>query len=75
MEETKKVLQMTFTTAEGGTLRISVGKTREDLTEAEIKEVMDAIVSSGVFKTIKGTVVGKAQARFVTQQTQKLDVA
>lgn len=75
MKDAKKVLQMNFATQEGGTLRISVGETRENLTEAEVKAVMDTVVSSGVFKTGKGEVVGKAGAQFLTQQIQKLDIA
>ncbi|HHX60517.1 MAG TPA: DUF2922 domain-containing protein [Epulopiscium sp.] len=74
MEEPKKVLQMTFVTQEGGSLRISVGQTKETLTAEEVKAVMDTVVSSGVFKTGKGAVVGKAAARFLTQQIQKLDI-
>ncbi len=74
MEESKKVLQMTFATQEGGTLRISVGETREDLTEAEVKAVMDTVVSSNVFETSKGVVVGKARAYLVTQESEELDV-
>lgn len=75
MEESKKVLQMIFATAEGGTFRISVGNTKAGLTAGQVKAAMDAVVSSGVFTTTKGPVIGKAQARFLTQEIEKLDIA
>ena len=74
MNETTKVLHMTFATAEGGTFKISLGNTRDDLTPAEVKRAMDDIVDSNVFETSKGAVVGKARAYLVTQESEELDV-
>lgn len=74
MNETTKVLHMTFATAEGGTFKISLSNTRDDLTPEEIKNAMNEIVDSNVFETSKGAVVRKAKAYFVTQETEELDV-
>jgi len=75
MEDTKKVLQMTFATREGGSLRISVDNTLDDLTVDQIKNTMDTIVESNVFYTKSGEVIDKAKARYVTQQIEEIDLA
>lgn len=75
MDESVKVLQMIFATAEGGTFRISVGNTRDDLEDKDVKDVMDTIAKSKAFKTGKGEVTNKVEARYVTQQIQKVEIA
>lgn len=75
MADTKKVLQMTFATREGGSLRISVDNTLDDLTVEQIKTSMDTIVASKVFHTKSGEVIDKTKARYVTQQVEELDIA
>lgn len=74
MGETKKVLQMTFATADGGTFRISVGNTLDELTGAEINAAMDQIVAANIFMTKTGEVTGKATARYVTQDIEKIEI-
>lgn len=74
MKETTKVLHMTFATAQGGTFKISLANTRDDLTSEEVKEAMNDIVDLDVFETSKGEVVRKAKAYFVTQEVEELDV-
>lgn len=75
MDEPVKVLQMIFATAEGGTFRISVANTKDNLEDKDIKAVMDTIASSKAFKTGKGEVTNKVEARYVTQQIQKVEIA
>lgn len=75
MDETKKVLQMTFATAEGGRMNISLSNTKDNLTAGQVKEVMDTIVTSQAFETRKGSVNEKVRARFVTQTIEDLDIA
>lgn len=75
MEDIKKVLHMTFATKEGGTFKISVSNTLDDLSSEQVKEAMDAIVDASVFTTNKGEVVRKAKAYFVTQEVEELDIA
>ena len=74
MNETTKVLHMTFATVEGGTFKISLSNTRDDLTSAEVKTAMNNIVDSNVFETSKGVVVEKVRAYLVTQESEELDV-
>lgn len=74
MNEISKVLHMAFTTAEGGTFKIALKDTREDLTPVDIKQVMNTIVDAGVFETSKGEVVRKANAYYLTQEVEKLDI-
>ena len=74
MTDTSKVLQMIFATQDGGNFRITVGNTLDDLSQTEINEAMDTIVSSKAFKTNKGEVVSKTTARYVTQEIQELEM-
>lgn len=74
MEEAKKVLQMTFATTGGGTIRISVGDTADDLTPTKINEAMDAIVAANVFEAKTGEIMGKAKARYVTQEIENVEM-
>lgn len=75
MTDKKKVLQMNFATADGGSLRISVNNTRDNVTVEEIKTAMDTVVSSNIFLTSSGEVVQKTRARYVTQEIENLDIA
>ena len=65
---------MTFATKEGGTFKISVGNTLDDLTPTAISEAMDIIVGANVFTTKTGEIVGKAKARYVTQNIADLEI-
>lgn len=74
MENSKKVLQLIFTTAGGATLRISVGNTKDELTPEAIKAAMDVIVEANVFTTKTGEVISKAKARYVTQEIENIEM-
>ena len=74
MGESKKVLHMTFATEEGGTFKISLSNTLDDLTPANVKDAMEIIVDASVFATSKGDVVSKKQAYFVTQEVEELEI-
>ena len=74
MENPKKVLQLIFTTKEGGSLRLSVGNTRDELSPSDISQAMDEIVEANIFETSTGEVIGKAKARYVTQSTEDIDI-
>lgn len=51
---TKTVLQMNFTTNEGRNFSVRVADPREDLTAAEVQEVMELIQDLEFFTRIKG---------------------
>ena len=74
MGESEKVLYMTFATEEGGTFKIALSNTLDDLTPASIKAAMDKIVDAKVFATSKGEVTNKVKAYFVTQTVEDLKI-
>ncbi len=74
MEQAKKMLNMTFATAQGGTFKIALENTRDDLSPLEVKQAMDAIVEAGVFETSKGEVISKVKAYYVTQEVETLNI-
>ena len=74
MADITKVLYMTFATSEGGTFKIAVGNTRDDLDKDQIVEAMDTILMSKVFVTNKGEAIRKAKAYFVTEQIEDLEI-
>ena len=55
MEDPKKVLQMNFVTKDGGSFRISVGNTLDELTAGQVSAAMDIIVGANVYITKTGT--------------------
>ena len=74
MDKIKKVLHMTFATAQGGTFKISLANTKDELTAEEVTEAMDSIVEASAFETSKGEVVSKATAYYVTQEIEELSI-
>lgn len=75
MAENKKVLYMNFETIEGGTFKIALNNTLDELTAEDVKQAMDTIVDASVFKTIKGDVVKKVEAYYITQEVEELDIS
>jgi hypothetical protein len=49
-----KKLVMSFLTAQGGTSSMTIDAPRDDLTETDVREVMEAIITENVFTTSKG---------------------
>lgn len=74
MADISKVLYMTFATSEGGTFKIAVDNTRDDLDKDEVAQVMDNIIMTKVFATNKGQAIRKTKAYFVTEQVEELDI-
>ena len=74
MGQSEKVLHMTFATEEGGTFKIALSNTLDDLTSDQVKDAMNKIVDGGVFTTSKGDVVKRVKAYFVTQQVEELEM-
>lgn len=72
MEDPKKVLQMNFVTKDGGSFRISVGNTLDELTAGQVSAAMDIIVGANVFITKTGEIIGKSKARYVTQEIEDI---
>ncbi len=62
---TKKLL-MIFKTAGGKTFTMNVDEPKDELTEAEVRTVMDTIIADNIFNTSSGDVVEVKSAGIVT---------
>lgn len=66
-----KKLVMIFKTAKGTTSTLTVDEPKDDLTETEIRAVMDTIVSKNVFSTNSGDLVDVKSAELTTTTTEE----
>ena len=73
MDITKRLV-MTFKTNSDKNISLSVDDPREDLTEAEIKAVMDLIVSKNIFSPDGATLVEAVEAKVVVTDTTEYDL-
>lgn len=72
--ETKKRLVMSFKNTLVRTVAISVDDPREDITEAEIKAVMDMIVEKNIFAPNGADIVTTIDAKVVVTDTTEYDL-
>ena len=72
--DTKKRLVMSFRNTLGRTVSISVDDPREDITEAEIKTVMDMIVEKNIFAPNGADIVAAVEAKVVVTDTTEFDL-
>lgn len=72
--DTKKRLVMSFRNTLGRTVSISVDDPREDITEAEIKTVMDMIVEKNIFAPNGADIVAAVEAKVVVTDTTEYDL-
>lgn len=68
METTKRLL-MTFADEYGKKVSLSIDDPREDLTEEEIKDVMDLVVSKNLFAPNGYDLVSAVEAKVVVTDT------
>ncbi len=73
MDESKKLV-MIFKNSVGKKVSISIEDPRDDLTEEEIKTVMDLIVAKNVFKKNNYAFVEAVEAQIVTTETTDYDL-
>lgn len=71
--EVKKLL-MSFKTHDDRKVSLTVDNPREDITEAEIKTVMDLIVEKNVFASNKADLVKALEAKIVVTDTTEFDL-
>lgn len=72
--ETKKKLLMSFKTEGDKTVSISVDAPRTDLTEAEIMDAMNLIVTNDIFAPAGDTLVSLVAAKIVETDTTSFDL-
>lgn len=73
MEQTKRLL-MTFKTTDDKKVSLSVDNPREDITESEIKDAMDLVVSKNIFAPNGADIVSAVEAKIVVTDTTAYDL-
>lgn len=61
-----KRLVMTFLTAQGTNTSLSLDEPKDGLTEAEVRTVMQSIITQNVFNTTKGDLAEIKSAEIIT---------
>ena len=73
MEQTKRLV-MTFKTTDDKKVSLSVDNPREDVTESEIKDAMDLVVSKNIFAPNGADIVSAVEAKVVVTDTTAYDL-
>ena len=73
MAQTKRHL-MTFKTTDDKKVSLSVDNPREDITESEIKDAMDLVVSKNIFAPNGADIVSAVEAKVVVTDTTAYDL-
>lgn len=74
MPELEVKLLMTFMTQFGRKVSLFVTDPREDVTEVEIKAVMDLIVEKNIFAPNGEDIVSAKEAKIVQTETKEFDL-
>lgn len=67
-----KKLVLVFKTAKGTASTMTIDKPKDDLTETEVRAVMDAIVAKNVFSTNSGDLVEVKSAEIITTTAEEI---
>lgn len=68
----KKKLVMSFLTVQGATSSLTVDAPKDDLTDAEVRAVMESIITKDIFKTSKGDLAEIKSAEIITTTEETL---
>lgn len=69
-----KTLQMVFLNQLGKNATINIPEVKDDVTEAEIKALMELIISKNIFDTTGGNLVALMEANLVSRDVQEITV-
>ena len=67
-----KVIRLTFTTAGGKTVVLSLADPKDQVSKAQAEDAMDVIIEKNLFVTASGPLVGKRDIRVVNTETDDL---
>lgn len=70
----EKSLQMVFKNAAGKNVTITVQNVKDDITQTQIKSLMDVITSKNIFTSQGGDIVSSASASIVTRGVETVAV-
>jgi hypothetical protein len=65
-------LVMSFLTAEGTTSSMTIDQPKEDLSEQEVRGVMEAIIAANIFNTSRGDLTEIKSAAIITTTEEVL---
>ncbi|ARD46898.1 hypothetical protein SporoP37_01090 [Sporosarcina sp. P37] len=68
----EKVLELTFLTADGKPVKLTVDEPREDLTTEQVESAMQQIIASNVFIVEESPLAAIKGARTLLRETQTL---
>ncbi|BCV25541.1 MAG TPA: DUF2922 domain-containing protein [Firmicutes bacterium] len=71
----EKTLSLVFKNAAGRTTTLSLAAPRDDLTDAEVAQVMQTIIQKNIFAGSGGELVAAATARLVSRDVSEFTVA
>ncbi|WP_139904804.1 DUF2922 domain-containing protein [Clostridium thermarum] len=67
-------VQMTFVNEVGDKVNLTLGNIRPDVTQAEVRDLMDAIIAENIFFSPGGDYKTKYSAQLVQRQVTKWDM-
>ncbi len=70
----EKTLQMVFQNQIGKNTSINIGQVKDELTDAEVKALMELIVSRNIFETSGGDLVTIMSASVVAKDVEEFSV-
>lgn len=73
-EVTKRTLVLTFGTAAGAEVKLTINKPKESLTGKNVSDAMEAIINARALGEAQ-IVSSKVDAKFVIQETESLDIS
>ena len=68
-------LVMKFETSMGDNCNIIVPYVKDDISEAEVKDLMDTIIAKDIFFSAKGTLTTKKEAKLVKINESEISIA
>jgi hypothetical protein len=69
---TSKIVRLTFATAGGKTLAITLPNPKAGLTKAEVEAVMDTVIAKNVFSASSGALTAKRDIKVIYTETDDL---
>lgn len=71
---TEKTLVLIFQNQVGSPVRMSIDNVRDDITDMDVRDAMEAIIGKNIFDSNGGDFVSISGAEIVTRTVQELEV-
>ena len=70
----KSKLEMEFKDAGGKKFSLSLDEPREDITDVEVRAVMEDVIAKDIFYTAAGDIVSPVAARIITTTVENIEI-